>query len=1006
MTVVERQKELALLQSHFEQCIRGTGRIVLITGSVASGKTELLDTFAKRAVSTGAMFLGATGSSTEQDLPLSVIGQLIVNADVDPELIDRIMSGGQRVALGRPGSSATEKRRVQVLRAVSTTLLDLARQQPVLIGIDDVHLCDALSQQSILYLVRRMHSARLLLVLNEVASPKPAAPMFHAELMSQPHCSHIPLALLSRQGVAELLRERMEPARADRLAATCHDATGGNPLLVNAVALDQSAAAATVPATAMATVAVSASLAPDAVSDPSDELAVGDAFDQAVISYLYRCPPEHREVARAVAVLGDSTSPALISRLIGVDAAAADRTLAALRLGGLLDATGLRHPRARNAILDDMHAARTAELHRHAAELLYAGSAPPAMVAEHLLRADIVDFRWAPATLRIAAREALDVGATAFAASCLGLAQQSGADARERALIKAVVARVEWRADPALAARHFDELVEAVRGGHLTGLDALMLIRWILWSGRPDQAIEAIEHVSRACDGTDAQFTAELRFTQLWITYLYPAHRIEHFGELASRSNRQVGELASRSNRQVGELASRSNRQVGEFASGSNRQVRELASGTNMPFPLLAPDGTGSDPEVHASAVLYTVLSRGVDEATAVRVEQVLQRTVLDDTTLAPLTTAIAALIYADEFDRAAVWCERLAFQAAARHAPAWQAILSELQAAVAMRRGDLAAAMAGARKAFDLLPPSGWGVAVGMPLSTLLFAATAAGDYDEAARQLDQPIPDAMFQTTFGLPYLHARGNYYLATNRLHAALDDFQACGNLMDRWGVDGPALVPWRTEAAQVWLRLGQLDTARGLVADQLELVAGERSPARAITLRIQAATSDGPDRLALITEAVDILEASGDRLELARALADMSRVQRELGDIYEARQTVGRAWSVARECRAEALCRTLLPSLDPGPVTTEPAAPPVTPATPAAGTGAIEWPLSDAELRVAALAARGLTNREIAGDLFITVSTVEQHLTRVYRKLRVRRRTDLPSRLPSLDADSP
>ncbi|MEY9968292.1 DNA-binding NarL/FixJ family response regulator, partial [Streptacidiphilus sp. MAP12-16] len=52
-------------------------------------------------------------------------------------------------------------------------------------------------------------------------------------------------------------------------------------------------------------------------------------------------------------------------------------------------------------------------------------------------------------------------------------------------------------------------------------------------------------------------------------------------------------------------------------------------------------------------------------------------------------------------------------------------------------------------------------------------------------------------------------------------------------------------------------------------------------------------------------------------------------------------------------------------------------------------------LSSAERRVASLAALGHTNREIARDLFITVSTVEQHLTRVYRKLNVTRRSDLP-----------
>lgn len=51
-------------------------------------------------------------------------------------------------------------------------------------------------------------------------------------------------------------------------------------------------------------------------------------------------------------------------------------------------------------------------------------------------------------------------------------------------------------------------------------------------------------------------------------------------------------------------------------------------------------------------------------------------------------------------------------------------------------------------------------------------------------------------------------------------------------------------------------------------------------------------------------------------------------------------------------------------------------------------------LSEAERRVAELAAGGLTNKEIAERLFITVSTVEQHLTRVYRKLVVARRAQL------------
>jgi DNA-binding CsgD family transcriptional regulator len=53
-------------------------------------------------------------------------------------------------------------------------------------------------------------------------------------------------------------------------------------------------------------------------------------------------------------------------------------------------------------------------------------------------------------------------------------------------------------------------------------------------------------------------------------------------------------------------------------------------------------------------------------------------------------------------------------------------------------------------------------------------------------------------------------------------------------------------------------------------------------------------------------------------------------------------------------------------------------------------------LSAAERQVAKLAASGATNKEIAAALFMSVKTVEAHLSRVYRKLNVRSRTELAS----------
>jgi DNA-binding CsgD family transcriptional regulator len=56
-------------------------------------------------------------------------------------------------------------------------------------------------------------------------------------------------------------------------------------------------------------------------------------------------------------------------------------------------------------------------------------------------------------------------------------------------------------------------------------------------------------------------------------------------------------------------------------------------------------------------------------------------------------------------------------------------------------------------------------------------------------------------------------------------------------------------------------------------------------------------------------------------------------------------------------------------------------------------------LTETERRVAVLASQGRSNKEIAAELFMGLSTVEAHLSRVYRKLEVRSRTELARRLP-------
>ncbi len=57
-------------------------------------------------------------------------------------------------------------------------------------------------------------------------------------------------------------------------------------------------------------------------------------------------------------------------------------------------------------------------------------------------------------------------------------------------------------------------------------------------------------------------------------------------------------------------------------------------------------------------------------------------------------------------------------------------------------------------------------------------------------------------------------------------------------------------------------------------------------------------------------------------------------------------------------------------------------------------------LTPSERRIAAMAAEGMANREIAQALFVTQRTVEMHLSNAFRKLGISTRTQLPHALAS------
>ena len=363
--------------------------------------------------------------------------------------------------------------------------------------------------------------------------------------------------------------------------------------------------------------------------------------------------------------------------------------------------------------------------------------------------------------------------------------------------------------------------------------------------------------------------------------------------------------------------------------------------------------------------------------------ERILAERAPNDPTIASIITALMTLIGEDMLDRAASWCGMLLQESeVSRGNPLWRAVLTAFSAMIETRWGNLPAAEDHARTALTELTQKAWGVAIGWPLSSLLLATTASRKHEDAAACLRTPVPEAMFGTLYGLLYLYARGEYYLATGRPQAALTDFTDCGNRMMNWGLDLPGLVPWRAKAAEAYLAMGDSGQARELSRAQL-VQAGSRFPrTRGISLRALALTSHPTRRIALLRESAEILRDTGARLELACTFTELSNAHLALGEHGRAHWAARQARNLAERCGAQVPQSTL------GKIDQD------RPEPGGKVDSRLLAQLSDAEQRVAMLAACGYTNGQIANKLCITVSTVEQHLTRVYRKLGVAGRAEL------------
>lgn len=926
----EREIQGKMLQSLVGACVTGRGNTVLIEGVAGSGRTALLTAAAEDAEEAGLQVMRATCSPMETDLEGSVLDQLLHS----------VPDSGALAETEAPGRNEFCR---EILRRSLT--------RPLLVAVDDLHCADPASARCLLYLARRIAASRVLLVVTRRRDVTPASGS-DDELFGEPVAQRLDVDLLSVTGTAQLLAERLGSHLATpALAAEMHRITGGNPLLLDALAADHrrhERAAADDP---RGPVDEAAGSHPDSGDTDATGADYVDphGYGAALVAMVRRGDPAALATVRALAVLGARSTPQRLARLAGLDrntgAAAVERTMIAMTAAGVLRDGGFPHPAVRTAVLDTVTGAERTDLNQRAATLLHGLGEPATAVARHLLEAQRCEAPWAVPVVVEAAEQELLAERNRRAAQYLELALECAVQPQDRATVLERLTEAEWRRSPSAAVRHLPALVAAARAGHLAPEALPGLVRRLLWHGRQNDAAAVTDRLREAA-AAHQMLADGARDLDSWLVFSHP-----EFG------HRSAPPAPARP------------------VSGAPQGVRG------------APAPSGGDPWLGTAASLCEALATGRGGDRAGRLVQSLRSLRPRGNTAWGQETASLALLGLLDLDLPDVvleQCAALTADGAVDQAPTWHALLAAVRAAALLRRGELTGALDGARQALTLLPAHAWGVAVGFPTATLVTAAVRSGNLDEAARHLAFAPPDAMYRSRFGLHYLHARGQFHLAGERGYAGLADFLACGDLARAHGLDAAAPVPWRTSAAEAWLQLGNDAKARRLVREQLSRSDAAGGCGRGRSLRTLAAVSTPERRPQLLLEAVELFEESGDRYEQAQLLADLGRAYSALGDSRRARPTLRRARHLAQLCGAEPLCKELL--------AIQGAAD--TPTPPEDDT----WRLTESERRVAHLAVLGYTNREIAAKLYVTSSTVEQHLTRVYRKLRVKRRKDLPADL--------
>ena len=292
------------------------------------------------------------------------------------------------------------------------------------------------------------------------------------------------------------------------------------------------------------------------------------------------------------------------------------------------------------------------------------------------------------------------------------------------------------------------------------------------------------------------------------------------------------------------------------------------------------------------------------------------------------------------------------------------------------------------AREAYEVTLQSGQ--TSELPFSLLIKALVDAhlGLVEPARSAIEEglAIAESVGVLPAALELLAVRGFLELSLGNAAEADSALARLAEAAEQAGYGEPALFRFHGDAIEAKLTLGRRDEAAALLTRLDELASAlDRTWAHTIACRSRAllSASGGDLRTAVdeLERALVFHEKLGEPFERARTLLLLGTVHRRDRKKRAARDALERALRVFDDLGAAVWSARAQAELER-----------------IGGRAPTTKELTPTEQRIAALIASGLTYRETADALFISPKTVQWNLSKIYRKLGIRSRSELPARL--------